>query len=216
MANRIQIRHGSTQPTTSNLLPYELGWDTTNSILYIGRENNNPLAIGGSRIIPVSEGGTGRTTLTANYILAGNGTSEIKMLQKVPVAQGGTDRTTLTSNAILAGNGTSAINMITTANGALYATTANGAALFGTLPVAQGGTGQTSIANIQAGKDADGNTISSTYLKLSVGGNVNALTVGNKALILDSSTTERKLFLTTTNAVPSGAVAGDIVLVKVS
>jgi len=73
--------------------------------------------------------------------LAGNGTSEIKMLQKVPVAQGGTDRTTLTSNAILTGNGTSAINMITTANGALYATAANGAALFGTLPVAQGGTG---------------------------------------------------------------------------
>lgn len=35
----------------------------------------------------------------------------------------------------------------------------------GTLPVANGGTGQTSIANIKAGKDGDGNTISSTYLK---------------------------------------------------
>ena len=216
MANRLQIRHGSNTPTSSDLLPYELGWDTTNGILYIGKENDNPLDIGRSGIIPVSKGGTGRATLTANYILAGNGTSEIKMLQKVPVAQGGTNRTTLTSNAILAGNGTSAINMITTTDGALYATATNGAASFGTLPVAQGGTGQTSIANIQAGKDADGNTISSTYLKLSVGGNVNALTVGNKALILDSSTTERKLFLTTTNAVPSGAVAGDIVLVKVS
>ena len=39
----------------------------------------------------------------------------------------------------------------------------------GTLPVTRGGTGQTTIANIQAGKDADGNTISSTYLKLSGG-----------------------------------------------
>lgn len=39
----------------------------------------------------------------------------------------------------------------------------------GTLAVARGGTGQTSIANIRAGKDGDGNTISSTYLKLSGG-----------------------------------------------
>ena len=39
----------------------------------------------------------------------------------------------------------------------------------GTLPVARGGTGQTSVANIQAGKDGDGNTISSTYLKRSAG-----------------------------------------------
>lgn len=39
----------------------------------------------------------------------------------------------------------------------------------GTLPVSKGGTGQTSVANIQAGKDGNGNTISSTYLKLSGG-----------------------------------------------
>lgn len=39
----------------------------------------------------------------------------------------------------------------------------------GTLTVERGGTGQTSIANIQAGKDGDGNTISSTYLKLEGG-----------------------------------------------
>ena len=39
----------------------------------------------------------------------------------------------------------------------------------GTLPVGRGGTGQTTIANIQAGKDGNGNTISSTYLKLSGG-----------------------------------------------
>ena len=37
----------------------------------------------------------------------------------------------------------------------------------GTLGVANGGTGQTTIANIKAGKDADGNTISSTYVKVS-------------------------------------------------
>lgn len=33
----------------------------------------------------------------------------------------------------------------------------------GTLPVSRGGTGQTSVANIKAGKDASGNTITTTY-----------------------------------------------------
>ena len=50
-----------------------------------------------------------------------------------PVARGGTGKTTHTSNAVLTGN----------ANGAMYATAANGAPKFGTLPVAQGGTGKT-------------------------------------------------------------------------
>ena len=36
----------------------------------------------------------------------------------------------------------------------------------GTLPVSHGGTGVTTIAEIKAGKDADGNTISTTYQKL--------------------------------------------------
>lgn len=63
------------------------------------------------------------------------------------VARGGTGKTTHTSNAVLTGNGTSAVNNVATANGALYATAANGAAKFGTLPIAQGGTGATSAAN---------------------------------------------------------------------
>ncbi len=63
------------------------------------------------------------------------------------VARGGTGRATLTANAVLAGNTTSAVNQIATASGALYATAANGAAKFGTLPVAQGGTGATTAAN---------------------------------------------------------------------
>ena len=41
-----------------------------------------------------------------------------------------------------------------TANGALYATAANGLAKFGTLPVAQGGTGQTSLANLRTAMNA--------------------------------------------------------------
>ena len=60
------------------------------------------------------------------------------------VARGGTGRATLTANAVLAGNTTSAVKQIATASGALYATAANGAAKFGTLPFEQGGTNATS------------------------------------------------------------------------
>lgn len=60
------------------------------------------------------------------------------------VARGGIGRATLTANAIIAGNTTSAVKQIATANGAFYATAANGAAKFGTLPFEQGGTNATS------------------------------------------------------------------------
>ena len=66
------------------------------------------------------------------------------------VARGGTGRNTLTANAVLTGNTTSAVNQISTASGAFYATEANGAAKFGTLPVAQGGTGATDAATARA------------------------------------------------------------------
>ena len=59
------------------------------------------------------------------------------------VANGGTGKTTNTSNSVLVGNGTSAVKNIASASGALYATSANGAPSFGTLPIAQGGTGAT-------------------------------------------------------------------------
>lgn len=62
------------------------------------------------------------------------------------VARGGTGKATHTSNAVLTGNGTSAVKNVATASGAFYATAANGAPTFGTLPIAQGGTGSTSAA----------------------------------------------------------------------
>lgn len=68
----------------------------------------------------------------------------------LPVRNGGSGRATLTSNAVLAGNGTSAVKMISTASGALYATSAGGAPQFGVLPLAQGGTGASSAANARA------------------------------------------------------------------
>ena len=60
------------------------------------------------------------------------------------VNQGGTGKTSHTVNSVLAGNASSttgAIQNIATKSGALYATAANGAPTFGTLPKAQGGTG---------------------------------------------------------------------------
>lgn len=66
-------------------------------------------------LITVSHGGTGRTSLTPNAILAG-------------------------VNA-----GTEKIGMIGTQSGALYAVAEGAAAKFGVLPVKQGGTGETDI-----------------------------------------------------------------------
>lgn len=65
------------------------------------------------------------------------------------VARGGTGKASHTVNSILTGGTTTtgAVQDVATASGALYATSANGAASFGTLPIAQGGTGKTTAAD---------------------------------------------------------------------
>lgn len=78
------------------------------------------------------------------YYLLGAITSPLTLLE---VARGGTGLATLTANAVLCGNGTNALKQVATSTGALYATAVNGAPQFGTLPVAQGGTGSTTAAN---------------------------------------------------------------------
>ena len=85
---------------------------------------------------------------TADATFDGSNNQEaIPVTGTLPVGNGGTGRNTLTSNAIISGNGTGQVNMIATASGALFATAANGAASFGTLPLAQGGTGATSASD---------------------------------------------------------------------
>lgn len=124
-----------------------------------------------SGTLTVARGGTGLTTASyKNAIITGNGTTVTNAFTVVrtgsgalyataqdgaavfgtlPVAQGGTGLTTASyKNAIITGNGTtanSAFTVVRTASGALYATAQDGAASFGTLPVAQGGTGATSF-----------------------------------------------------------------------
>ena len=67
----------------------------------------------------------------------------------LPVNRGGTGVSSVTPNAIITGNtstATSPFSAIATNNGAFYCTTSNGQATFGTLPIAQGGTGSTSAS----------------------------------------------------------------------
>ena len=80
--------------------------------------------------------------------------SAADLMGTVTVSKGGTGTSTLAANAVITGNGTSAVKTITTASGALYATEENGVAQFGTLPIAQGGTGATTatdaVANLKS------------------------------------------------------------------
>lgn len=82
MANRIQIRHGSTQPTTNDLLPFELGWDGSN--LYINNNqgsNQNCTMIAtifSNGALPITHGGTGATTVAAARTNLGLGSIAVK------------------------------------------------------------------------------------------------------------------------------------------
>ena len=89
--------------------------------------------------LSIANGGTGATTVAGARNALGLGNTS----GAVPVANGGTGKTTHTSNSVLTGNGKSPLKHVASANGALYATSANGAPTFGTLPIAQGGTGAT-------------------------------------------------------------------------
>ena len=66
-----------------------------------------------------------------------------------PVKYGGTGKNAHTSNSVLVGNGVNAVKNVASANGAMYATGANAQPQFGTLPIAQGGTGATTAAGIR-------------------------------------------------------------------
>ena len=87
--------------------------------------------------------GTASTSETKDF----SGDTAIPVDGTLNVANGGTGLTTSTyKNAIIIGNAstaTSAFSTVRTASGALYATAQDGAPSFGTLPVAQGGTGLT-------------------------------------------------------------------------
>jgi hypothetical protein len=101
-------------------------------------------------------GGTGLTTFTgANNALYSTGSTTLTA-GTLPVAAGGTGATTLTSNGVVYGNGTSpaGITAAGTTGQVLIATTSGApswgsvpaGSITGTLPIANGGTGQTTAA----------------------------------------------------------------------
>lgn len=99
-------------------------------------------------VLSIERGGTGKTTLAGIKSLLG--LAKAAFVDLVTVALGGTGKSSHTANAVLTGNGTNPVNNVPTANGAFYATGTNGAAKFGTLPVAQGGTGSTTQAGARS------------------------------------------------------------------
>lgn len=127
-----------TNGSTSSTMTIAVNSGTARNVLYRNSTSGiNTLEINANDVVAF-------VYLSGSYYLLGAISSPISLID---VAHGGTGRNTLTSNAVLAGNGAGAVKMITTASGALYATSANGAAQFGPLPIAQGGTGSTSAAN---------------------------------------------------------------------
>jgi hypothetical protein len=147
-------------------------------------------------------------SLLTGYVKA-NGASALTASSTVPagdisgtlgVSNGGTGATTLTSNGVLLGNGTSAIQATSagTANQVLRVPSAGGAPAFGainlastsavtgTLPISNGGTGQTSFASgilksdgttLSAGtlSASDIPDLSSTYVTLNTAQTVNGV-----------------------------------------
>ena len=104
-----------------------------------------------SETIPVNKGGTGATDAAGARANLGAAASshthpQSDISDTVSVGKGGTGKTSHTSNAVLTGNGTSAVKNVAAAKGAFYSTGANVAPVFGTLPVAEGGTGATDAA----------------------------------------------------------------------
>lgn len=97
--------------------------------------------------LAIAHGGTGRSSVANGAVYATSSTDTSYSIGTLPVAQGGTGMTTAsTNNAVVIGNSSNAANAmqtVATGNGAFYAEAANGKPKFGTLPVAQGGTGLT-------------------------------------------------------------------------
>jgi hypothetical protein len=139
-------------------------------------------------------GGTGLTTFTAtNNALYSTGATTLTA-GTLPVAAGGTGNTTNTLNGVVYGNGTSALGVTAAGTtGQVLVATTSGApswgsvpagSITGTLPIANGGTGQTTAAaafNVLSPLTTTGDIIyeasASTAARLPVGSTGQVLTV---------------------------------------
>jgi len=90
----IQLYHSTTPaaaPVAGNLIAGELAINTADGILYYEDSGGTVKPIA-QNVTPVANGGTGATTLTANNVILGNGTSAVQFV--APGANGNV----LTSN----------------------------------------------------------------------------------------------------------------------
>jgi hypothetical protein len=104
----IQLYYSSTttnQPIAGNLAAGELAINTADGKLFY-KDNTNAVQVIAWKTTPVSAGGTGSTTLTANNVLLGNGTSALQV-----VAPG-------TAGNVLTSNGTTWASTAPAASGA--------------------------------------------------------------------------------------------------
>lgn len=128
----------------------------------VAREKLGLGTVATENTVPVSKGGTGKSSLTSYQPLIG-GTSTTGAIQQMtststgamyrtstiavptwgtlPIAQGGTGKTTWTSGGVLYASAANTLSQVTNAAGALYKTSSTGTPTFGTLPIEQGGTG---------------------------------------------------------------------------
>lgn len=244
MANRLQLRHGSTAPTTSNLLSYELGWDGTHHILYI---NNNGIIkkVGGEGSFLPLTGGTlsGNVTISraaqAEIILNNtNKSHSISLSVNNTTGYGGIYDNTNSKwivysqtdgTVILNGNANSATKATQDGNGDTISSTylkLSGGTMSGNLTITKAGE-----VNIYANNTTQGHNISlcaggsgkggiydntnSKWIVYAESGGTVVLNGGANQIITKGTVGTRSVYVTTSASVPSGAVAGDIVLVKV-
>lgn len=244
MANRLQLRHGSTAPTTSNLLSYELGWDGTHHILYINNNGTIKKVGGEGSFLPLT-GGTlsGNVTISraaqAEIILNNtNKSHSISLSVNNTTGYGGIYDNTNSKwivysqtdgTVILNGNANSATKATQDGNGDTISSTylkLTGGTMSGNLTITKAGE-----VNIYANNTTQGHNISlcaggsgkggiydntnSKWIVYAESGGTVVLNGGANQIITKGTVGTRSVYVTTSASVPSGAVAGDIVLVKV-
>ncbi|MBQ9000734.1 MAG: hypothetical protein IJ087_02645, partial [Eggerthellaceae bacterium] len=109
--------------------------------------------------LPIANGGTGLTASPSMTVdLESDAADDVMKAAPqpgvagvLPVQHGGTGKITLEANAVVTGNAAGGVKTVPTGAGALYATTSGGAAQFGVLPIAYGGTGSSDGSGVNAG-----------------------------------------------------------------